>query len=256
MQKIDLNCDLGESFGAYTIGMDKEVIPFITSANIACGFHASDPAVMAKTVKLCRESGVSVGAHPGYPDLLGFGRRNMDVSPADAKAYIIYQIGALDAFCKANGVKMSHVKPHGAFYNTAGKDIVLARAICEGIKEVNPELILLGLSGSQMIKAAEEFGIKAAREIFADRGYEEDGSLVKRGKDGAMITDEDEAIARVIRMVKEKKVKAVTGRDVDIQADSVCVHGDGAKALEFVDKIGKALTAAGIALAPLSEIVG
>ncbi len=239
MQKIDLNCDLGESFGAYTIGMDSEIIPFITSANVACGYHASDPLVMSDTVRLCKANGVAIGAHPGFPDLMGFGRRNMDVTPAEARAYIIYQIGALAAFCKANGVKLSHVKPHGALYNMAGKDIALARAICEGIQSVDPALILLGLSGSKMLEAAEELGLKAAREVFADRGYEEDGSLVKRGRPGAMITDENEAIARVIRMVKERKVKAVTGRDIDIQADSVCVHGDGAKALEFVQKIGK-----------------
>jgi len=251
MQKIDLNCDLGESFGAYTIGMDSEVIPFITSANIACGFHASDPLVMSDTVMLCKARGVAVGAHPGFPDLMGFGRRNMDVSPAEVKAYIIYQIGALAAFCTANGVRLSHVKPHGALYNMAGKDIALARAICEGIQSVDPSLILLGLSGSKMLEAAEELGLKAAREVFADRGYEEDGSLVKRGKPGAMITDEDEAIARVIRMVKDRKVKAITGKDINIQADSVCVHGDGAKALEFVQKIGKALIDAGISLAPL-----
>jgi UPF0271 protein len=255
MQKIDLNCDLGESFGAYTVGMDKEVIPFITSANVACGFHASDPLVMSKTVKMCKESGVGIGAHPGFPDLMGFGRRNMDVTAAEAKAYIIYQLGALNAFCRANGVQTAHVKPHGALYNMAGKDIVLARAICEGVKEFDSRLILLGLSGSRMIEAAQEVGLKVAREVFADRGYEEDGSLVKRGKDGAMITDEDEAIQRVIRMVKEKKVKTVTGKDIDIQADSVCVHGDGAKALAFVEKISKALKAAGIELAPLAEIV-
>jgi UPF0271 protein len=255
MQKIDLNCDLGESFGAYTIGMDSEIIPFITSANVACGYHASDPLVMSDTVRLCKANGVAIGAHPGFPDLMGFGRRNMDVTPAEARAYITYQIGALAAFCKANGVKLSHVKPHGALYNMAGKDIALARAICEGIQSVDPALILLGLSGSKMLEAAEELGLKAAREVFADRGYEEDGSLVKRGRPGAMITDENEAIARVIRMVKERKVKAVTGRDIDIQADSVCVHGDGAKALEFVQKIGKSLREAGILLAPLSEVL-
>lgn len=255
MLKVDLNCDLGESFGAYKLGLDSEVIPFITSANVACGYHASDPLVMSETVALCKKNGVSIGAHPGFPDLMGFGRRNMDVTPAEAKAYVQYQIGALKAFCDANGVKLCHVKPHGALYNMAGKDIKLARAICEGIAETDKSLILLGLSGSEMIKAAAEYGLKAALEVFADRGYEEDGSLVKRGKEGAMITDEDEAIARVIRMVKEGKVKAVTGKDIAISAHSVCVHGDGAKALEFVKKIGAALKENGVALAPLSEIV-
>ncbi len=165
----------------------------------------------------------------------------MNMSPADAKAYVMYQIGALDAFCKSNGVKMQHVKPHGALYNMAGKDYKLARAICEGIQEVNPELILLGLSGSQMLIAAEEMGLPAAKEVFADRAYEEDGSLVARTKEGAMITDEELAVSRVIRMIKEGKVTSITGKDIPIQADSVCVHGDGEKALAFVQKIRAAL---------------
>ena len=210
---------------------------------------------MAETVALCKKNRVAVGGHPGFPDLLGFGRRNMDVSPEEAKAYVIYQMGALYAFCKAQGIRLEHIKPHGALYNMAGKDINLARAVCAGIKEFDGGLILLGLSGSAMISAAEEIGLKAAREVFADRGYEEDGSLVKRGKAGAMIEDEEQSILRVVRMVKEGKVKAVTGKDIDIKADSVCVHGDGVKALEFVKRIGKAVKEEGIKLAPLSEIV-
>ena len=255
MYKVDLNCDLGESFGAYTIGMDKEVIPFISSANVACGYHASDPVVMSKTVKMAAESHVAVGAHPGYPDLMGFGRRNMNVSPADAKAYVMYQIGALDAFCKAAGISMQHVKPHGAMYNMAGKDYKLARAICEGIYEVNPGLILLGLAGSQMLKAAEEVGLPCASEVFADRAYEEDGSLVARTKENAMITDENLAVSRVVRMIKENKVESVTGKDISIKADSVCVHGDGPKALAFVQKIREALASENIEIAPLGTIV-
>lgn len=255
MYQVDLNCDLGESFGAYTIGMDAQVIPYISSANVACGYHASDPVVMAKTVQMAKKAGVAVGAHPGFPDLMGFGRRNMNVSPADAKAYVMYQIGALDAFCKANGMEMQHVKPHGALYNMAGKDYKLAKAICEGIKEINPDLILLGLSGSQMILAAEEIGLPCAREVFADRAYEEDGSLVARTKEGAMITDEDLAVSRVIRMIKEGKVESITGKDIPIEAHSVCVHGDGEKALAFVQKIRKALEAEGIEIAPISDVI-
>ncbi|MCR4630592.1 MAG: 5-oxoprolinase subunit PxpA, partial [Treponema sp.] len=205
--KIDLNCDLGESFGNYKIGMDEEVIKYISSANIACGFHASDPLVMAKTVLLAKEQGVSIGAHPGYPDLVGFGRRNMNVSPEDLKAMVQYQIGALNAFCKANGVKMNHVKPHGAMYNMAAKDEKLALAIAAGIAEVDDSLILLGLSGSELLKAANQVGLKCANEVFADRAYEEDGSLVARTKAGAVITNEDEVIERVIKMIKEQKVK-------------------------------------------------
>lgn len=254
MYAVDLNCDLGESFGNYICGMDEDVIPYISSANVACGFHASDPLVMDKTVALAKQYGVHVGAHPGYPDLVGFGRRNMNVSPAEVKAMVQYQIGALQAFCRAKGLPMQHVKPHGAMYNMAGKDAALAEAICEGIYEVDPQLILLGLSGSEMLKAAERIGLKSAREVFADRAYEEDGSLVARRKEGAMITDEDEAIRRVIRMIKEGKVTAITGRDIDVRADSVCVHGDGPKALAFVQKIRQALTEEQIKICPLSEI--
>lgn len=254
MNQIDLNCDLGESFGNYKIGMDDEVIPFISSANVACGYHASDPVVMSKTVSLAKKFGVSIGAHPGFPDLMGFGRRNMNVKPEEAKVYVQYQIGALSAFCKAAGVPLVHVKPHGALYNMAGKDYALAKAICEGILEVDDRLILLALSGSQMLKAAKDTGLRAASEVFADRAYEEDGSLVVRTKPGAMITDENEAIRRVIRMAKEGRVTTITGKDISIKADSVCVHGDNAKALEFVNKIRAALTAEEIRILPLSQI--
>lgn len=255
MYKIDLNCDLGESFGRYTLGMDDQVIPFITSANVACGFHASDPVVMADTIALAKKHGICVGAHPGFPDLMGFGRRNMNISAEEAKAYTTYQIGALAAFCKAAGTKLSHVKPHGALYNMAGKDYKLAKAICEAIYEFDSELILLGLAGSEMIRAGKDTGLRVAREIFADRAYEKDGSLVDRRKEGAMITDENEAIARVVRIIKEHKVKAITGEEITLEADSVCVHGDGAKALAFVQKIRERLTAEGIAICPLQDIV-
>ena len=254
MYKVDLNSDLGESFGRYTIGSDDRIIPLITSANIACGFHASDPVVMMKTVNMVKKAGTGAGAHPGYPDLMGFGRRNMNVSHEEAKAYTLYQISALGGMCKAAGVKLNHVKPHGAMYNMAGKDYELSKAICEAIKEYEPSLIVMGLAGSQMVKAARDMGLKTAEEVFADRAYEEDGSLVARSKPGAMIEDEDEAIARVVRMIKEGKVQAITGNDIDIKADSVCVHGDGEKALLFVEKIRKALTDEGIEICPLEEV--
>ncbi len=240
--KIDLNCDLGESFGNYKIGMDEEVIKFISSANIACGFHASDPLVMEKTVALAKENGVKVGAHPGFPDLVGFGRRNINVSPAELKAMVMYQVGALAAFCKAKGVKMNHVKPHGAMYNMAAKDIKLALAIAEGIAQVDDSLILLGLSGSQLLKAAQEVGLKSAAEVFADRAYEEDGSLVARTKPGAVIADENEVIERVIKMIKLGKVQTITGKEIEIKPDSICVHGDNPKALNFVKLIRQRLT--------------
>jgi UPF0271 protein len=255
MYRVDLNSDLAESFGRYTLGMDDKIIPLITSANVACGYHASDPVVMDKTIKMAKEAGIRVGAHPGFPDLMGFGRRNMNITPAEAKAYTLYQLGALDAFCKAHGVTMQHVKPHGAFYNMAAKDYELSKAICEAIASYDSNLIVMALCGGELLRAAKDLGLRAASEVFADRGYEEDGTLVDRRKEGAMITDEDVAIARVIRMVKEGKVTAVTGKDIEIQADSVCVHGDGAKALAFVEKIRAALTQEGIEICSLDQIV-
>ena len=256
MYQVDLNSDLGESFGRYTIGNDEKIIPLITSANVACGYHASDPVVMTQTIQRAKEAGIGIGAHPGLPDLMGFGRRSMAISNEEAKAYTLYQISALGGMCKAAGVKLQHVKPHGALYNMAAKDYDLSKAICEAIYEYDKDLIVMGLSGSEMIRAAKDCGLKAASEVFADRGYEEDGTLVNRRKEGAMITDEDEAIARVIRMVKEGVVTAVTGKDIPIQADSVCVHGDGEKALLFVEKIRKVLTENDVQICPLADIIG
>lgn len=255
MYRVDLNSDLGESFGRYTLGMDDKIIPLITSANVACGYHASDPVVMEKTVAMAKQAGIRVGAHPGFPDLMGFGRRNMAVSPQEAKAYVLYQLGALDAFCWANGVKLQHVKPHGALYNMAAKDYELARAICQAIAEFDKNLIVLALCGGELARAAQDMGLRTALEVFADRAYEEDGTLVNRRKEGAMITDEDEAIARVIRMVKEQKVRAITGKDIPIQVDSVCVHGDGEKALAFVRRIREALLQEHITICPLDKFV-
>ncbi|NCB94217.1 MAG: 5-oxoprolinase subunit PxpA [Clostridia bacterium] len=255
MYRVDLNSDLGESFGNYTIGMDDEVIQYVSSANVACGWHAGDPLVMEKTIGLAKKNGISVGAHPGFQDMTGFGRRNMSVSPREAKAYVQYQVGALMAFCKAADQPLVHVKPHGALYNMAGKDYDLAKAICEGIYEVDQNLILLGLSGSEFIRAAKAVGLRAAQEVFADRAYEEDGNLVARTKPGAVITDEDVAIARVVRMVKEGKVTAITGKDIDIQVDSICVHGDNAHALAFVEKIRRVLTGEEIEICPLGDII-
>ena len=242
MYCVDLNSDLGESFGSYKIGRDEDIIPLISSANVACGAHAGDPDVMAKTADICKNSGISMGAHPGFFDLMGFGRRNLAVSPEEAKNLIIYQIGALDAFAKSRGIKLQHVKPHGALYNMAAKDARLAAAIAEGIYSYNPELILLGLSGSEMLRAAENIGLPCAAEVFADRAYEDDGTLVARSKPGAMIKDEDEAVSRVIKMIKEHKVTTISGKEIEISPASVCVHGDSEKALLFVKKIRDALT--------------
>ncbi len=256
MYKVDLNADLGESFGAYTIGMDADVLTYITSANVACGFHAGDPLVMEKTVKLAAERGTAVGAHPGYPDLMGFGRRNLKVKPEEAKAYIKYQVGALMAFTKAQGIQMQHVKPHGAFYNMAAVDEKLATAICEGIYEVDPSLILLGLAGSAHIRAAKAVGLRAASEVFADRAYMEDGTLVPRTMPGAMVHDRELAIARTVRMVKEGCVEAITGKIIPIQADSICVHGDNPDALGFVNKIRDTLISEGVTIACIADVLG
>lgn len=255
MPKVDLNSDLGESFGRYTLGMDEQVLSVISSANVACGFHASDPVVMAHTVRLARERGVAVGAHPGYPDLMGFGRRNMTVTAEEATAYTLYQLGALSAFLKAEGIPMQHVKPHGAFYNMASKDYALARAICEGVRAFDPALVILGLSGGELIHAAEDLGLRTVSEVFADRAYEEDGSLVNRSKPGSMITDEDEAVRRVVRMVTEGKVTAITGKDISIRADSICVHGDGAKAVQFSLRIRAALEENGVTICPITALL-
>lgn len=254
MYKVDLNSDLGESFGRYTLGMDERIIPLVSSANVACGYHASDPVVMMETIRRVKEAGGALGAHPGFPDLMGFGRRNMVLSFAEAKAYTLYQISALAGMCKTQGLRLQHVKPHGAFYNMAARDYNLARAICEAVAEFDREIIILGLSGSKMIHAAQDCGLEVAQEVFADRGYEEDGSLVDRRKEGAFIRDEQEAIGRVVRMVKEGRVRAVNGKDISIQADSVCVHGDGEKALLFVEKIRAALKEEGIEICPLKVI--
>lgn len=250
MKKVDLNCDLGESFGAYKIGLDGEVIPYISSANIACGFHASDPVVMAHTVAMAKEHGCSVGAHPGFPDLMGFGRRQMQITPEEAKDYIIYQVGALAAFCRSQGIRMHHVKPHGALYNMAAVDYSLARAVCEGIYVVDQELVLLGLAGSELLKAAEDTGLRYASEVFADRAYNEDGTLVSRKLPGAVITDEELAVQRVLRMVNVQKVTSITGQDITIRPDSICVHGDNQKALQFVQKIRDALIKEQIEIKP------
>ena len=253
MYSVDLNSDLGESFGNYTLGMDEEILKYVSSANVACGWHAGDAMVMEKTVALAKANGVAVGAHPGFPDLVGFGRRNMVVTAEEAKAYTKYQLGALLAFTQSNGLKIQHVKPHGAFYNMAAVDEKLAVAICEGIYEVDKTIILMGLAGSKMITAAEKLGLKAASEVFADRAYNDDGTLVSRKLPGAVIKDKDLAISRTVRMVKEGMVTSINGTDIKIQADSVCVHGDNPKALEFVRNIREALEQEGIAIKNLMD---
>lgn len=246
MSCVDLNCDLGESFGAYTMGMDEAVIPHVTSVNVACGYHAGDPVIMEKTVALAARYGVAVGAHPGFPDLLGFGRRPMTVTPAEAGAYVKYQMGALMAFAKGQGLKLQHVKPHGALYNMAARDEQLARAIAEAIASVDSGIYLMGLAGSVMLSEAEKAGLPVISEVFADRAYNDDGSLVNRKLPGAVIHDADEAVARAVKMARENKVVSINGKTIDIRADSICVHGDNAAAVQLVTNLRAALEDGGI----------
>lgn len=241
MYQIDLNCDLGESFGVYQLGMDEEILQSITSANIACGFHAGDPSVMRKTVRIALKNGVRVGAHPGLPDLIGFGRRNLSISPQEAYDMVIYQIGALYGFLRAEGERMQHVKPHGALYNMAANDEALAEAIAEAVYKVDPQLILFGLAGSELVRAGEKAGLKTAQEVFADRTYQHDGSLTPRTQPDALIHDDEQAVSQVVRIVKENKVLSSQGTDVTVKAHTVCIHGDGLKALAFARKIREVL---------------
>ncbi|WP_026694448.1 LamB/YcsF family protein [Peribacillus kribbensis] len=255
MAIVDINCDMGESFGVYTLGNDPEILDFITSANIACGFHAGDPATMRKTVQLALKKNVGIGVHPGLQDLIGFGRRNLQISPQEAYDLVVYQIGALYAFVKAEGAALQHVKPHGALFNMAAKNAPLAEAIAEAIYKVDPELILFGLAGSELITAAQKIGIRAASEVFSDRTYQEDGSLTPRTQENALIHDHSEAVGQVITMVKDGKVRSIQGSDISIKADTICIHGDGAHALEFAKYIRQALQGADIQTAKVSSFL-
>ncbi|MBU5313068.1 5-oxoprolinase subunit PxpA [Tissierella carlieri] len=252
---VDLNSDIGESFGSYNLGMDEEVIKYVTSVNIACGWHAGDPLIMEHTVRGAINNNVAIGAHPGYPDLMGFGRRNMDISPKEARAYVIYQLGALSAFARANGGKIQHMKLHGAFYNTASVKGEIAEAIIEGILDVDKDIILLALSGSYIAKLAEEKGLRVAQEVFADRGYNDDGTLVNRKLPGAFIHDKEEAFRRIKDMVLEGKVTTISGKKISIVADSICVHGDNPMAVDFVKYIRESLIKDGIQIKSLSEFI-
>lgn len=252
---VDLNSDIGEGFGAYVMGLDEEVIKHVTSVNLACGWHAGDPLIMEKTVKEAIKNNVAVGAHPGYPDLMGFGRRNLDVSPSEARAYMIYQLGALSAFAAANGEKIQHVKLHGAFYNTACVKPELAEEVISGILDVDKDIILLALSGSYIAKRAKERGLRVAQEVFADRAYNSDGTLVSRKLPGAVIHDKEVAIERIKKMVLEGKVVAADGKEIEIVADSICVHGDNPEAVEFVRVIRENLIAEGIEVKSLREFL-
>ncbi|HAC19352.1 MAG TPA: LamB/YcsF family protein [Dehalococcoidia bacterium] len=251
--KIDFNCDMGESFGMYKMGLDEEVIKHITSANIACGFHAGDPNWMRTTVKLAEEHGVAIGAHPSFPDLSGFGRRAMNASALEVKNDVIYQMGALQAFTGAK--RLQHVKPHGAMYNMAVDDQDLATAICEALLEVDSDIVLLALAGSQWISVAEDLGLRVGREIFADRALNTDGTLVSRSKEGSVIHDIQEVVDRSLRMVTEGKAVAISGEVIDVEADSLCLHGDTPGAVDMAQALKQALVAEDVEVTPLGELV-
>lgn len=249
--KIDLNCDLGEAFGNYSFGGDQQIIPLITSANIACGFHAGDANVMNDTVKLAKNNNVGIGAHPGLPDLQGFGRRNMDMTLGEIYNLVIYQLGALQGFCKIHQVSINHVKPHGALYQMGAKNKEIARMIAQAVYDFDPSLVFVGLANSYLISEAQNVGLITASEVFADRRYESDGQLVSRKEPDAVITDSDEALQQVVKMVTEQQVISKDGKVIDLKADTICVHGDGAHALEFVTKIREQLTKEGVEIQSL-----
>jgi UPF0271 protein len=250
--RIDFNCDMGEGFGAWRLGYDEQVIRYITSANVACGFHAGDPAHMRKTVRLAESHGVGIGAHPGFPDLRGFGRRNMNALPEEVKDDLVYQIGALTAFTRAK--RLQHVKPHGALYNMAVGGGELARAICETVLEVDPQMILVVLPGSKWAEMAEAMGVRVAREVFADRAFNADGTLVPRTRPGSVIHDTQAVVERSVRMVTEGRVTAITGEEVCLlQADTICLHGDTPGAVQLAEALRAAFEKAGVRLVAMGQ---
>jgi 5-oxoprolinase (ATP-hydrolysing) subunit A len=252
---IDLNADLGESFGRWTLGDDAALVRHITSANLACGFHAGDPSVMDATVGLCRDAGVAVGAQPGYPDLQGFGRRPMELSTAEIERAVLYQLGALWGFCRSEGVELAHVKPHGALYNRAAADLEAARGIARGVARFGAELPLLGLAGSDAFtQAAEEAGLRLVPEAFADRRYEPDGRLRSRSRPGALIADPGEAARQALQIATEGFAVASDGSRVRIEARSICVHGDSPQAIAIAAAVRAELEKAGVVLRPIREL--
>jgi UPF0271 protein len=251
--EIDLNSDIGESFGAYHLGADDAVIKSITSANVACGYHAGDPAVMRRTVRRAREAGVAIGAHPGFPDLAGFGRREMHMSPQDVEDMLLYQIGALAAIAAAEGTRLAHVKAHGALYNMAVRDAALADAIARAVLAFDRTLILFGLPGSELLRAGRDAGLRVAAEGFADRAYEPDGSLTPRARSGSVIEDVAHVVDRAVRMVTEHRVTATDGSDIALDIQTLCTHGDTPGAAELTRRLRDGLERRHIVVRAVSE---
>jgi UPF0271 protein len=248
-RSIDLNADMGESFGAWHMGDDAALMPFLSSANVACGFHAGDPATIAATVALAVRHGVAVGAHPGLPDLQGFGRRAMDVTEEQVYQMTLYQAGAVRAFAEAAGGRLHHLKAHGALYNMAARDAALSRGLVRAVRALGGELQMYVLAGSPMEAVARDAGLTVRCEVFADRRYMPDGTLAPRSRADALITDEAEAVAQVLRMVGEGSLAAVDGTTVPVRADTVCIHGDKPTAVPFVRALRRALERAGVSVA-------
>jgi 5-oxoprolinase (ATP-hydrolysing) subunit A len=244
--RIDLNADVGESLGPWPMGEDAALIPLVTSVNIACGFHAGDPLTIERTVALAIAAGVAIGAHPGYPDLAGFGRRDLAMSPADLEAAIVYQVGAVAAFARAAGVELRHVKAHGALYNRAATDSATADVVARAVQRCSPNLVLVGLAGSKLLAAAARAGLRAAAEAFPDRAYEPDGTLTPRGRPGAVLEDSAAVAERAVRMAVDGEVVAVDGSTVAIRPDTLCLHGDTPGAVGHARAVRAALAAAGI----------
>src|SRR6267143_4440585 len=251
--RIDINSDMGESFGAYTIGHDAGLFRAITSANVAAGFHAGDPSVLRDTIRSAKKHNVAVGAHPGFPDLVGFGRRELNVTPREAEDMVLYQVAAVAGVAAAEGVKVQHVKPHGALFNMAVRDAELSAAIARAVAAFDASLILFGLPGSEILNAGRAAGLRVAAEVFADRAYEADGSLASRCKPGAVIHHVDAVVSRAIQMVKERTVVAVDGAVVELEADTICVHGDTPGADELAAKLRMGLEAAGVTVKAIGQ---
>lgn len=250
MPSIDLNADVGESYGRWSLGDDEGVMRSVTSANVACGYHAGDPGVMRTTVRAARAAGVAVGAHPAFPDLTGFGRRNMAASPQEVEDFVLYQVGALAAIAAAEGVRLQHVKPHGALYNMAARDRPLADAIAAAVAAFDRTLILFALAGSELLRAGEAAGLRMAAEGFADRAYQKDGTLMPREHAGALVRDPDEVVLRAVRMARDGLVSAADGTDVAVRVATICIHGDTPGAPELARRIRSGLETAGIVVRP------
>ena len=246
MLSVDLNCDMGESFGVWTLGNDAALMDYVSSVNIACGFHAGDASTIRKTIETALEKGVAVGAHPSFPDLQGFGRRAMSLSAQEIFDVVLYQIAAVKGICEAHGGKLHHVKPHGALYNQAAKDANSAQAIAEAVKAINENLIFYGLSGSFLISEAEKINLRTASEVFADRTYQRDGTLMPRSEANALISDTEKAVLQVLQMVSEQTVTSTDGEKIELRAETVCIHGDSKHALDFAKKINAKLNEKGV----------